>query len=249
MVNFKNKIDSINAPVDTNPISIYDKLDRKSEKSGNLRPAQESVLKDWFDSRQNDSDVILKMNTGSGKTITGLLMLESRRLKNNKMQVYLCNTVNLVLQTIRQAEEFGIKYCVIESPSNVIPSDASLGRKILITTVNKLFNGKSIFGIENKSIKIDGLVLDDAHTSTEIIKSNMQIHITRSKHQQLYNEIFELFDESIQSQGNGTYFDIINYDIKQKSPEPFLPVPYWDWQKNWIALHLFYPNMHQIQMK
>lgn len=231
MVNFKNKIDSINAPVDTNPISIYDKLDRKSEKSGNLRPAQESVLKDWFDSRQNDSDVILKMNTGSGKTITGLLMLESRRLKNNKMQVYLCNTVNLVLQTIRQAEEFGIKYCVIESPSNVIPSDASLGRKILITTVNKLFNGKSIFGIENKSIKIDGLVLDDAHTSTEIIKSNMQIHITRSKHQQLYNEIFELFDESIQSQGNGTYFDIINYDIKQKSPEPFLPVPYWDWQK------------------
>ncbi|CAK1240093.1 DEAD/DEAH box helicase family protein [Fructobacillus tropaeoli] len=230
MVDFRKKLKEKNMrPVDANPISIYSNLDRKSEKSGGLRSAQHAILEEWFENEQNSKDIILKMNTGSGKTITGLLILESRRISSGELQIYLCNTKNLVNQTMKQAELFGIGYCGI-GEDNIIPNDAVMGKKILITTVSKFFNGKSIFGLENSKTKIDGLVIDDAHTSTDIIRKNMQLLISKKGSTNLYNELFELFSEGISSQGLGTYADIKNYKPKQKDTDPFLPVPYWIWQ-------------------
>ncbi|WP_337090297.1 DEAD/DEAH box helicase family protein [Leuconostoc pseudomesenteroides] len=230
MVDFKQKLkEKIIRPMDTNPISIYSNLDRKAEKSGDLRPAQHAILEEWFKNKKNNHDIILKMNTGSGKTITGLLILESKRVTDGNLQVYLCNTVNLVKQTMNQADAFGIGYCVI-GKENIIPDDAILGKKILITTVSKFFNGRTIFGLENSTVNIDGLVIDDAHTSADIIRKNMQLVITKDSSVNLYNELFELFSEGISTQGIGTYADIKNYKKNSKTTEPFLPVPYWIWQ-------------------
>lgn len=77
MVDFTKRLGSSTTEKVVDPVKLYDTLDRASDK-GPLRPAQVSVLQDWFDNRQGDRDVIVKLHTGQGKTLIGLLMLQSR---------------------------------------------------------------------------------------------------------------------------------------------------------------------------
>jgi replicative superfamily II helicase len=65
----------------TNPIELYGTLDRKSV-AGPLRPAQEIVLSEWYTKRRTNRDLIIKLHTGEGKTLVGLLLLQS--LLNSK---------------------------------------------------------------------------------------------------------------------------------------------------------------------
>lgn len=232
MVDFAKKIKNPEKKILTNPIEIYDELDRQTEKVGTLRPSQVKVLTKWYESRLNDHDVILKLNTGAGKTIVGLLMLESKlRLKslnsrdNYGIEVFLCNDINLVNQTMTQAKQFGINVATI-LPDNKIPSEVISGEQILVTSVSKFFNGKSIFENSN-DLEIDTIVIDDAHRSAELIKQSCEIKITKGNNQQLYEELFNLLSEGLESQGEGTFAE-----LKDKSgiyESSYLPVPYWTW--------------------
>jgi hypothetical protein len=62
-------------PVD--PSLIYENLDRASDK-GPLRPAQKVILDEWHKHRRSSKDVIIKMHTGQGKTLIGLLILQAK---------------------------------------------------------------------------------------------------------------------------------------------------------------------------
>src|SRR5271167_229632 len=55
------------------PAEIYEKADRESD-TGPLRPAQISVLDEWHNQHRATRDVIIKMHTGQGKTLIGLLI-------------------------------------------------------------------------------------------------------------------------------------------------------------------------------
>ena len=54
------------------PIKLYDTLDREVDK-GPLRPAQAVVLGEWHETHRKQRDVIVKLHTGQGKTLVGLL--------------------------------------------------------------------------------------------------------------------------------------------------------------------------------
>jgi superfamily II DNA or RNA helicase len=73
VVDFKKRLAGKQAAKPTDPIKLYDTLDRAHDK-GPLRPAQESVLNVWFRNHQSTRDVIVKLHTGQGKTLIGLLM-------------------------------------------------------------------------------------------------------------------------------------------------------------------------------
>ena len=60
MVNFKKKIAGKKPAKPTDPLEIYDSLDRAHDK-GPLRPAQIAVLSEWFADRQEVRDVIVKL--------------------------------------------------------------------------------------------------------------------------------------------------------------------------------------------
>ena len=77
MVDFKKRLTNKDLPKVLDPVEIYDTLDRASDK-GPLRPAQLAVLSEWYESRRNERDVILKLHTGQGKTLVGLLLLQSK---------------------------------------------------------------------------------------------------------------------------------------------------------------------------
>lgn len=231
MIDFSKKLRNKQKEIETNPIDIYASLDRQTEKVGPLRHSQKRVLNDWYDNRLSDKDIILKLNTGAGKTLVGLLMLESRRRlrkqDNYGIEVFLCNDSNLIDQTVNQAKLFGIEPMKINE-NNKIPDEVTNGEKILVTSVQKVFNGKSIFQHAN-SPEVDTIVIDDAHASAELIKQSSTLTIEKSTDAQLYTDIFNLVSEGIRQQGEGRFEDLTNYNEKSGTVQPFLPVPYWTW--------------------
>jgi len=220
MVDFSIRIDKKPIEKKINPIEIYDTLDRASDK-GPLRPAQLSVLENWFLKFKDQKDVILKLHTGQGKTLVGLLILQSNLNQDNGPCLYLCPTLNLVTQTCEQAKQFGIKYCVIGKDKS-IPNEYLESQSILITTIQKLFNGLTKFGLNNKSEKAGCIVLDDSHACIDAIRNAFTILIKTEN--PIYYEIFNIFETELEKQGIGTLLD-----IKNKNVDAFLQVPYWVW--------------------
>lgn len=58
----------------TEPTSLFDALPNKAAGYGYLRAVQGAVLDAWYP-RRSETDLVIKTNTGGGKTIVGLLML------------------------------------------------------------------------------------------------------------------------------------------------------------------------------
>lgn len=222
MVDFSRKIKKNIVEIETNPIKIYDNLDRKTEK-GPLRNEQIEILEKWYEQKQNDSNTILKLNTGKGKTIIGLLILQSKLNSLKRPVMYICPNKNLVNQTIKQANEFGIKTCKVND-SREIPLEFTNAESILVTHVQYMFHGFSKFGDETNYEDCCAIVIDDAHATIDSIKQSTRFSITKNQSPNAYSEIMELFDDDIKSQGIGTYNDLKNEKIDSES---MLPVPYW----------------------
>src|SRR5690606_26994748 len=129
--------------------------------------------------------------------------------------IYLANQVKA------EARKFGIQYCEIER-DNSLPDDFLIGKSILICHVQKLFNGKTKFGINNKSIDVGCLILDDSHACIDAIRSSLTIKI-KNDHP-VYEKFIKLFEDELREQGEGSYLE-----IESGSYNTMLPVPYWCW--------------------
>src|SRR5713226_9099081 len=110
LVDFKKRLGGSKAEKPTDPVELYETLDRAHDKAP-LRPAQLAVLGDWFANHQSTRDVIVKLHTGQGKTLIGLLMLQARLNAGKSPVLYLCPDNFLIAQTCDQAKQFGIATC------------------------------------------------------------------------------------------------------------------------------------------
>lgn len=221
MVDFKKKLGLQSIEKKVNPVDIYDELDRRSQ-TGPLRPVQEEVLRDWWLNRKDDKDLVLKLHTGQGKTLIGLLILQSKLNQKKGPCVYICPNIYLVKQTCQEAEKFGIGYVTFDE-SKSLPDQFLNSEKILITHVQKVFNGKSIFGIGGRFTKVNTIILDDSHACIDFINESFKIRV--DKDHNLYERLLQLFEDDLREQGEGSFFEIKNGDSTT-----FLPVPYWSWQ-------------------
>lgn len=219
MVDFKKRLSGHKIIAPTDPVALYDTLDRAHDK-GPLRPAQQAVLTEWYTSRREKRDVIVKLHTGQGKTLIGLLMLQSRLNDGKGPAVYLCPDNFLISQTCDQAKQFGIKTCIADPD---LPEDFHNGKAILVTSVQKLFNGLTKFGINRGSVEVGSLLMDDAHACSDSIREQCRIRIPRED--AAYQSIRTLFEADLEHQGVGTFADIQN-----DKRDAFLPVPYWAWK-------------------
>ncbi|MDE9475339.1 DEAD/DEAH box helicase family protein [Xenorhabdus bovienii] len=232
MIDFKNKLKKKELQKRINPIEIYESLDRRSE-AGPLRPSQKRILEEWFNNRRNDKDNIIKLHTGEGKTLIGLLILQSKINETNSPCLYVCPNIYLAKQAVKDAEKFGIPYCIIDH-SKVIPDDFHAGRKILITHVQKLFNGKTVFGLGSKSIQVNSIILDDSQACIDSIKNSFTIKV--DKYSKLYTSILNIFSDELREQGEGSYLEMEN----GIGSNTLLPIPYWSWidKKELVAQEL-----------
>jgi replicative superfamily II helicase len=217
-VDFSKKLGKPQAKKTLDPREIYESLDRASDK-GPLRPAQDHILRVWHEDRRGERDLIVKLQTGQGKTLIGLLMLQARLNEGHGPAVYLCANNFLADQTMQQAKEFGLSNICTEPDD----SDFIAGRSILINNVNKLFNGRSRFGLGPESHSVGSLLLDDSHACADSIRSTFSISL-KSNHS-LYLALRELFEPDLESQGLGSFAD-----IKLGKFDSILPVPYWAWR-------------------
>ncbi len=222
MVDFRKRIGNKPAAKIIDPIKLYATLDRASDK-GPLRPAQERVLSIWHTSRRGERDIILKLHTGQGKTVVGLLMLQSKLNEGVAPALYLCPNHFLVNQTVEQARQFGIR-CV--TAADELPDEFTEGKAILVTVVHKLFNGLTKFKLGAKSLPVGSVLVDDAHACIDAIKDQFIITLRHKQPSEsnAYSEILGLFENDLRSQGDGSF-----EDIRRNDYSAYLPVPYWAW--------------------
>lgn len=223
MVDFNKHLAAGKPEKKLHPVEIYDSLDRRSDK-GPLRPTQIAVLSTWYEDRLTERDIILKLHTGEGKTLTGLLMLQSKLNQNQGPALYLCPNKYLAEQTRVQADKFGIKWCTI-GEDRQIPADFTNSKSILITHVQKLFNGKSKFGLGNRAQPVGAIVLDDSHACIDTLRQAFTIRLTRSEHGPLFEQLLAYFEDDLRHQSLAR-----TDEVKAAEWDVLLPVPYWTWQ-------------------
>lgn len=200
------------------PREIFLSLTNKSQKyNGYLRDVQTEVLELWYQNR-NKKDNIIKMNTGSGKTVVGLLLLKSCINENRGKCVYVVPDNYLVEQVIKEANDLGINVTKDIDNINFIS-----GKAILVINIHKLINGKSVFGINGK-IDIDSILIDDVHSCLEIAETKSMISINREKYTKLYQDILDMFYDSLKQQNESNLINIKDGDY---ASSPML-VPFWD---------------------
>lgn len=231
MVDFKKRLKNKTIERKTHPIEIYDSLDRRSE-AGPLRPSQEAILEEWHNERRTSKDNIIKLHTGEGKTLIGLLILQSKLNETAEPSLFLCPNIYLASQVRTEAKKFGIQYCEI-GKDNQLPDDFLMGRSILVCHVQKLFNGKTKFGLNNRSVDVGCLILDDSHACIDSIKASLTIKI--KKEHAIYEKFIKLFEDDLRGQGEGSYLE-----IESGSYNTMLPIPYWSWidRKNEVTASL-----------
>ena len=66
---------------------------------------QADVWREYTDKALEKPDVAIRLPTGSGKTLVGIVLAEWRRRKFQDRVVYLCPTNQLVHQVVKQARD------------------------------------------------------------------------------------------------------------------------------------------------
>lgn len=226
MINFKKRLENSKAELKIDPIELYDTLDRASDK-GPLRPSQFAILEEWYKNRSENKDNIIKLHTGQGKTLIGLLILQSRLNGGNGPCVYVCPNIYLVQQTCNQASQFGIQFCTIGKDKS-LPQEFLNGEKILITHAQFIFNGKTKFGLKPKALTVDSIVLDDSHSCIETIDESFTVRISKSENLESYNEILSSLEGLLEDQGYAKL-----QEVKEGETNLVLSVPYWIWKNKY----------------
>ena len=91
------------------PREIFIALPNKKEgKFEYPRDVQSQVWDTWF-KRRAENDLVVKMNTGTGKTIVGLIILKSCLNENKGPAVYIAPDNYLVAQVLAEAINLGVE--------------------------------------------------------------------------------------------------------------------------------------------
>jgi hypothetical protein len=134
-----NRIGSTSRELLVRPRDIFAAL--PSKPWSYLRQEQGEALEGWF-TRRDDRDVVIKQNTGGGKTVVGLLIAQSTINEGVGKAVYLAPDTYLAARVREEAARLGLA-------SADEPDDPRFlaERAILVTTFQKLVNGQSRFGV------------------------------------------------------------------------------------------------------
>ena len=199
------------------PREIFAALPSKDPKKYKyLRDVQAEVLDQWH-SRRTTKDVRLKMNTGGGKTLVGLLMLKSCLNEGQGPVVYVAPTPYLASQVEKEAAALGLAF-----ENDPRAPAVGRGKAILITHIHVLLNGKSKFGVGTEEIPIGSFVLDDAHACLSTAEQQFTLKVLASN--PVYDELFQLFRPDLEAQSSMGLIE-----LEQQDPSKLMLVPFWAW--------------------
>ena len=189
------------------PRDIFMELPNKDKRYSYPRDVQTEVWKQWFENRESKNNII-KMNTGSGKTAVGLLILQSCLNEGIGPAIYVVPDNYLVKQVCDEAKRLGIK-AVDGSEESKAEEDYYFrnSKSILVTNIHKLVNGKSVFGLRNDSnIDIGSIIIDDVHACLATIEKQHTIIIEPKL--DIFNSIIDLVSNYSESKESQNFCDI-----------------------------------------
>ena len=208
------------------PTEIFRRLP-KPPGINDLYTSQAEVLHQWFD-RRNDKDIVVKLHTGGGKTLVGILMAQSTLNETGEPVLYLAPTVQLVNQTLEKAIELGI-HAVPYERGQPLNDDFTNGTAIMVGTYNALFNGQSKFGLQGapQPQRVSAIILDDAHAAFSVVRESFTLNIESENNRERYETLSGLFRKSFRDIDKLGTFD----DILSGSEYSVLEIPYWAWHE------------------
>ncbi len=214
-LNFDSLDSGDSADTVLHPREIFGALPNKNVKYGYPRDVQTEVWNKWHN-RRTESDLIVKLNTGAGKTVVGLLILKSCLNEGKFPAVYLAPDPFLAEQVRAEAAGLGIK--TTDDPGDI---HYARGRSILVVGVQKLINGRSVFGVGDADRKpIGSIVVDDAHACLGTTEKQFTLLISGNA----YKPLFKLFREALLKQDISCAMD-----VESQVPYKSMLVPFRDW--------------------
>ena len=223
VIDLKKLRDSKKQAAIIDPVEIFRRLP-KSARIKDLYGSQSEVLQAWFKGRTR-KDHVLKLHTGGGKTLVGLLIAQSILTELGEPVLYICPNNQLVNQTLEKAKEYRLPAVQYQKP---FPDTFLNGKAVMVTNYNALFNGKSRFGIRGKeSLTLGGVIVDDAHVGSNVLRDSFTIRIDRDEKDkdEVYQTITAMFRNAFKELGQLGTFD----DVVSGGEWSVLEVPYWAW--------------------
>lgn len=202
-----------------NPRDVFNALPTKPWPR--LRLEQGEVLAGWFD-RRDERDIVVKQNTGGGKTAVGLLIAQASVNEGVGPAVFLAPDTYLAAQTVAEASRLGIR--VTDAPRD---EAFVAGEAILVTTFQRLINGRSVFGVFGSgrpTQRIGTVVVDDAHAALSLAPRQYRLAVPATH--PAFEALRTLFADELRAQSPSAWSSIEN-------GEPAAPVrvPFWAWQQ------------------
>lgn len=135
-IDFSRLVSSVDR-ASVEPRDIFMALPNKDKSYGYPRDVQTEVWKQWFD-RRNEKNIIIKMNTGSGKTTVGLTILQSCLNEGKGPAVYVVPDNYLVSQVCSRKHR---NSAYVLHMTNMVKLDFALkkARKIISLRIKKPF--------------------------------------------------------------------------------------------------------------
>jgi hypothetical protein len=134
-----------------------------------LRPSQLALFAK-IDERIDQRDLVVKLNTGGGKTTTGLIYLKHMMDRYGEPAVFLVPTTQLAEQVVEEGVRIGLPVSVWHAGEKYPPDPAIQCAAVMACTYDKFFNGKSTFARHDVRLIPCAIVLDDVHAGIESIK-------------------------------------------------------------------------------
>ena len=187
------------------PRDIFAALPGRAAGFGYLRDVQGQVLDAW-QKRSPERDLLIKMNTGTGKTAVGVLILQSSLNEGRGPALYVAPD-NYLVQQVRQQVRAGLG---IETTDDPECSAYLAGEKIAVVNIHKLINGKSVFGgpasSRSRPLRIGTVVVDDAHAA--LAKTDTQCTVRIPADRDAYGRLLEIFRGDLERQSNSSLLGI-----------------------------------------
>ncbi|PBS14143.1 hypothetical protein CMZ82_01350 [Lysobacteraceae bacterium NML93-0792] len=170
-------------------IETFARLDRQVSHV-ELRPSQIEIFKQIDNSIAN-RDLVVKLNTGGGKTTTGLIYLKHMMDKYREPAVFLVPTTQLAEQVVDEGAKIGLDVHVWAAKESYPPEGCVQCAAVMVCTYDKFFNGKSTFARKDVRLVPCALVLDDVHSGIETIKKNFSANLVLDASRELIDLLRE----------------------------------------------------------
>ena len=176
-------------PAPATPEDLYIDLPRRRDAVPGLWSHQVDLLRLYMEEHQNTPDLAIELPTGTGKTLTGLLLAEWVRRHTGKRVLYACPTKQLAKQVQVTADREGIKTVTLMGRHQDWPmadqTAFEAAEKVAIVTYSTIFNS-------NPHVEVaDLIIFDDAHAGEQYVGESFAVDIKRHKNPAEYMAVLQ----------------------------------------------------------